>query len=117
MLKFFNKVLYTFFFLSVGSWAPEEATFEDQKKALMIQDLEVIKHHFEVGYAPADWKKEHRGFDLNQSFENAKNQTQARWARSKNAPLCYVPPSPSKNFTLGRVNSKFWVVVQHPEGL
>lgn len=49
-------------------------SFEDRKKALMIQDLEVIKHHFEVGYAPADWKKEYADWDLNLAFEQSKSK-------------------------------------------
>lgn len=50
-----------------GSW------FEDHKKSQMIKDLEVIKHHFDAGYAPSIWKKECMGWDLEQSFETAKD--------------------------------------------
>lgn len=74
MFYIFNKNLFTFFLLSFGYMNSEEVAFVDQKKLLMIQDLEVIKHHFEMGYAPAKWKKEYLNWDLNQSFEKAKNQ-------------------------------------------
>lgn len=47
---------------------------EDPKKSQMIQDLEIIKHHFDVAYAPKNWKKEHFGVDLNKEFEKAKSQ-------------------------------------------
>ncbi len=50
------------------------SSLEDQRKAKMIQDLEIIKHHLEVGYAPAEWKKEHFGWDLETEFEKSKNQ-------------------------------------------
>lgn len=50
----------------------EAASFEDCKKAQMIQDLEIIKHHFEFGYAPSEWKKEYTGWDLNDAFEQSK---------------------------------------------
>lgn len=48
-------------------------SYEEYKKAQMIQDLEVIKHHYEIGYAPAKWKKEYSGWDLEESFEKAKH--------------------------------------------
>lgn len=40
----------------------------------MIQDLEVIKHHFEVNYAPLAWKEDHLSCDLNRAFEKAKSE-------------------------------------------
>ncbi len=53
------------------------SSFEDQKKAKMIQDLDVIRHHFEVGYAPTEWKKEHADWDIKEAFEHSKNKIQA----------------------------------------
>jgi len=73
----FNKTILAFLSLSFSWVMFQEAAFEDSKKALMIQDLTVIKHHFEAGYAPANWKKEHTGWDLNEAFEDAKKQVLA----------------------------------------
>lgn len=52
-------------------------SFEDKRKAQMIQDLDIIRHHFEVSYAPANWKKEYAGWDLTEAFESAKHQIMA----------------------------------------
>lgn len=53
---------------------PTAGSLEEYRKKQMILDLEVIKHHFEVAYAPLDWKKEQVGFDLDLAFETAKAQ-------------------------------------------
>lgn len=50
---------------------------EERKKMEMIQDLEVIKHNFEAGYAPTQWKKDHNGWDLDKAFEISKNRVLA----------------------------------------
>lgn len=50
------------------------ASMEDYRKKQMIEDLEVIKHNFEAGYAPIAWKKEKVACDLGTAFENARNQ-------------------------------------------
>ena len=47
---------------------------QDQKKTKMIEDLEVIKHHFDIAYAPLEWKKEHLGWDLEEAYQKAKTQ-------------------------------------------
>lgn len=47
---------------------------EDYRKKQMIEDLELIKHHFSVGYAPLLWKQETAGYDLEAAFEKAKKQ-------------------------------------------
>jgi hypothetical protein len=73
MQHILTKVLLTFCSLIVSFNCLLASSFEDQKKAKMIQDLEVIKHHFEIGYAPAKWKKEYLGWDLEVAFEEAKN--------------------------------------------
>ena len=52
----------------------QASSFEDQKKAQMIQDLEIVKHNFEVSYAPADWKHEYAGWDIESAFEQSKNK-------------------------------------------
>ena len=77
MQRVLNKTLIAFCSLSIIFNFLPAASFEDQKKAQMIQDLEVIKHHFEAGYAPAQWKKESSGWDLEEAFEFSKNQIQA----------------------------------------
>lgn len=61
-------------FLGVIFNFAEGSLLQDKKKAGMVQELEIIKHHFEVGYAPLEWKKEHAGWDLNVAFEQAKQQ-------------------------------------------
>lgn len=37
-----------------------------------VQDLEIIRHHLQVSYAPLEWKKESNAFDLDQVFREAK---------------------------------------------
>lgn len=74
MHKMIEKCLFTLFFLSQSFTILHASSFEEKKKAKMIQDLEIIKHHFEIGYAPAEWKKEFAGWDINEAFENSKNQ-------------------------------------------
>jgi hypothetical protein len=74
MQSIFSKTLLAFCSFSVIFNFLPAASFEEQKKTQMIQDLEVIKHHFEVGYAPAKWKKEYAGWDLEEAFKHAKNE-------------------------------------------
>jgi len=69
-----KKRFFALFCLNIMFSFLHASSFEDHKKAHMIQDLEVIKHHFEAGYAPAEWKKEYAGWDLNQAFEESKNE-------------------------------------------
>ena len=66
VITLFSFILF-FDFLGAG-------TFDDHKRKHMIQDLRVIKHHFEAGYAPNQWKSENSDFDLSLAFEIAKNQ-------------------------------------------
>ena len=63
-----------FFYLGLFFNFLQASSFEDHKKTQMIQDLEVIKYHFEVGYAPSKWKQEYVDWNLNKAFEQAKNQ-------------------------------------------
>lgn len=39
----------------------------------MIGDLRVIQHHFEVGYAPAQWKNAYLGWDIDEAFRGAES--------------------------------------------
>jgi hypothetical protein len=47
---------------------------EDGRRALMLNDLEIIKHTFQTGYAPAEWKKTCFGWDLEEEIEKARHQ-------------------------------------------
>lgn len=69
-----NKILITFFTVTMTFNFLGAGIFEDHRKNRMIQDLEVIKHNFEVGYAPFQWKKESTSFDIDQAYEIAKSQ-------------------------------------------
>lgn len=48
--------------------------FEDHRKKQMIRDLDLIKHNFDVGYAPLAWKKEKISYDLESSYDLARAQ-------------------------------------------
>jgi len=72
--KIVNKALIAVFCVNSLFGHLQASSSDDNKKTLMIKDLEVIKHHLEAGYAPANWKKENSGWDINEVFENAKNQ-------------------------------------------
>lgn len=74
MQSLLTKTICAFCSLVVVFNCLSAVSFEEQKKAKMIQDLEVIKHHYEIGYAPAKWKKEYSGWDLDEAFEYSKNQ-------------------------------------------
>lgn len=69
-----RKLWFTSLSLSCFLNVLDASFLENPKKIQMIQELEVIKHHFEVGYAPAQWKKEFSGWDLDLAFENSKQQ-------------------------------------------
>lgn len=47
---------------------------EAQKKEEMIRDLEVIRHTYNIVYAPFQLKKELFGYEWEEAFEQAKNQ-------------------------------------------
>jgi hypothetical protein len=47
---------------------------ECEKRAHMLNDLDIIKHIFQTGYAPAQWKKTCFGWDLEEEIEKAKHQ-------------------------------------------
>lgn len=72
------KVVSAFVFLSIPFHALQGTSHEDQKKEQMIQDLAIIKYNFETGYAPAEWKKEYAGWDIEEAFEQAKNEVLAK---------------------------------------
>lgn len=74
MQTILGKSLFAFCCLNITFNFLSSVSFEEKKKIEMIQDLEVIKYHFEVGYAPAKWKEENSGWNLEKAFEHAKNQ-------------------------------------------
>lgn len=74
MRRIVRKAVFMLCSLSIVFNCVEASSFEDRKKGQMIQDLEVIKHHFEAGYAPAEWKKEYAGWNLNEAFEQSKSE-------------------------------------------
>ncbi len=46
----------------------------DPQREAMVKDLEIMKHHFTHCYAPANLKKELFGWDLEDQFQQAKDQ-------------------------------------------
>lgn len=51
-----------------------EAIDEEEKRTHMLNDLDIIKHIFQTGYAPAQWKKTCFDWDLEEEIEKAKYQ-------------------------------------------
>lgn len=74
MHKIVQKILFASFSFNAIFNSLQACPFEEHKKIQMIQDLEVIKHNYEIGYAPAEWKREYAGWDLNEAFEDAKSR-------------------------------------------
>lgn len=74
MKKKISRLLQILLFSAHTIFIQNGMTSESSKKVSMIRDLETIRNHFAIGYAPADWKKECFDWDLNQSFEIAKNE-------------------------------------------
>ena len=73
------KPLLTHFLVALVGWsvcfqALSAGHSRESRRKQMIQDVEVIKHHFEAAYAPMSWKQAELGFDLELAFENAKSQ-------------------------------------------
>lgn len=60
------------FFPLMGFAIDQEAT-----KQMMVDDLGFIKNTFEVMYAPAGWKKEQYGWDLDTEIEKVKTRIQS----------------------------------------
>ena len=74
MKPVFRKVLVALCAWSAVVNLLAASSMEDYRKKQMIEDLEVIKHNFEAGYAPMDWKKEQVACDLGIAFEKARSQ-------------------------------------------
>lgn len=55
-------------------WSPLSAKPSNNLSEGMLLDLEFIKQSFQAGYAPAEWKKKHFGWDLNAEIKSAKSQ-------------------------------------------
>lgn len=73
-LKYANLLFFLSILLIQHINAIEPVFHDVHKKERMIQELGIIKHHFESGYAPALWKKEYFGFDIQQEFEKAERE-------------------------------------------
>lgn len=70
MTKYF--LLCTTLLLTIGSYLQGIPTSQEIKKNRMIQELEVIKHVLEMGYAPTEWKRNYAGWDLNEAMAKSK---------------------------------------------
>lgn len=86
MKNMLNKIICWVFVLPLfitsfifGEQESRRATFDENQhiKSKMILDLEMIKNSFQVKYAPAEWKKNYTGWDLNKQIALAKNKIQA----------------------------------------
>ncbi|CRX38079.1 protease-like activity factor CPAF [Estrella lausannensis] len=49
-----------------------------QSEAMMLQTVDIIKNTFEVGYAPAEWKRDFTGWDLDAEVEQLKAKIRGR---------------------------------------
>lgn len=58
--------------LTNSAWTSSSDAFKEK----MIQNLDFIKNDFNIRYAPADWKKQFFGWDLDYEIELAKDQIQ-----------------------------------------
>jgi hypothetical protein len=74
MIYSISRSFLAFLFITILMHPLSGSSFEDQKKEKMIQDLAVIKHHLEISYAPAEWKKHYSGWSLEESFEKCKQK-------------------------------------------
>ncbi len=54
--------------------AIETPSSEEDRKWQMINDLKVIKHHYEVSYAPLAWKKSYWNWDIDIAYKEAKKK-------------------------------------------
>ncbi len=61
-------------FLSLLVYLIPLSAGEEFLRLKMISDLEVIKNTYDVYYAPANWKKEFSGWDLDEAYEKAKDE-------------------------------------------
>ena len=52
-------------------------TTDQERKDLMLADLNFIKNTFQVGYAPIEWKQKYAGWDLETEIQSAKMKIDA----------------------------------------
>ncbi len=69
-----KKSLVLNFIFALPFVLPLNAAFDQQVQNSMIQDLEVAKYNISVKYAPADWKSEHFGWNLEKAYERSKER-------------------------------------------
>lgn len=74
LLDFFmiNKTFFSFFTCFILPFVLFAAPVETSKTK-MLQDIDLIKSIFDVKYAPAQWKKEYSGWDLDAEVQTVKN--------------------------------------------
>lgn len=66
--RFCAVILFAFpFFAAAGDNAKND-------KSQIFGDLDIIKHAFQVSYAPAEWKMKYSGWDLESEINTAKNK-------------------------------------------
>lgn len=73
----------TFFFFILHAGMALGNSHEDRQKKQMLRDLDFITGVFEIGYAPADWKSEYFGWNL--EVEKKKAQQAINGATSLNS--------------------------------
>lgn len=76
MTHLLQKILFTAIFTTIGINLSISTLMAGsmEKKNGMLRDLDVIKHTLEVGYGPAEWKRSHSKWDLEQETEEAKTR-------------------------------------------
>ncbi|MBL6988995.1 MAG: protease-like activity factor CPAF [Bacteriovoracaceae bacterium] len=67
-----NKTYFIFILSFLSFWASANDGLNNVQK-LMLGQLDFIHNIYEARYAPADWKKEHFGWDLNQIMSQSKD--------------------------------------------
>ncbi len=62
------------FIFSLPFAMPINAAYNQKVQNSLIQDLEVAKYNISVKYAPADWKNEYFGWNLENAFERGRER-------------------------------------------
>ena len=70
MKTFLSKILFAITVFHSALYH-EAVASENDRKIGMINDLKIIKHHYEVGYAPLFWKKAYWNWDIDVAYAEA----------------------------------------------
>ncbi len=70
----FNNNYHIFFKLMLLLLTAPLFGMDEEKKIELVNDLRIIKHHIETGYAPALWKNQYNGWDLEGTFKSLKKE-------------------------------------------